>query len=59
MEPMTASDMAKLLGVSRQRVYQIMEKDPTFPAPAARLSVGRVWEREAIEKWARKTGRLK
>jgi predicted DNA-binding transcriptional regulator AlpA len=58
MEPMTASDVAKLLGVSRQRVHQIMEKDLTFPAPAATLSVGRVWNRADIEKWARATGRL-
>jgi predicted DNA-binding transcriptional regulator AlpA len=59
MEPMTASDVAKLLGVSRQRVHQIMEADLTFPAPAATLSVGRVWERADIEKWAREKGRIK
>ena len=56
---MTASDVAKLLEISRQRVHQIMEKDLTFPAPAATLSVGRVWERSDIEKWARETGRIK
>ncbi len=56
---MTAGDVAKLLGLSRQRVHQITEEDSTFPEPAMVLSVGRVWDRANIEKWARKTGRLK
>ncbi len=30
-----------------------------FPAPAAALACGRIWEREAVEKWATATGRLK
>ena len=57
--PMTSGDVAKLLGVSRQRVHQISDEDPTFPEPAATLSVGRVWERADIERWARAKGRLK
>ncbi len=59
MEPITTGDVAKLLGISRQRVHQLTEDDPSFPAPAAVLSVGRVWERADIERWARATGRLK
>jgi predicted DNA-binding transcriptional regulator AlpA len=59
MEPMTAGDVAKLLGISRQRVHQITEEDVTFPQPVMVLGVGRVWEREMIEKWAREVGRLK
>ncbi|MGD0984462.1 MAG: DNA-binding protein [Acidimicrobiales bacterium] len=55
---MTAGQVAQLLGVSRQRVHQLTEEDPTFPAPVAVLSIGRVWERADIEKWARATGRL-
>jgi prophage regulatory protein len=58
-QPMTSGEIAKLLGVSRQRVHQITGEDPTFPAPAATLSVGRVWERADIERWARTKGRLK
>jgi predicted DNA-binding transcriptional regulator AlpA len=59
MEPMTAGDVAKLLGVSRQRVHQITDEDPTFPQPVMVLGVGRVWERSDIEKWAREKGRIK
>jgi predicted DNA-binding transcriptional regulator AlpA len=57
--PMTSSQVADLLGVSRQRVDQIVKTDPTFPAPALVLPSGRVWEKADVEKWARATGRLK
>jgi predicted DNA-binding transcriptional regulator AlpA len=46
-----------LLGCSRQWVNQMAREDPTFPAPEAELAGGRVWSREAIEKWAKATGR--
>jgi prophage regulatory protein len=58
MEPMTVGDVARLLGVTRQRVHQIVEEDPSFPAPVATLSVGRVWERADILQWGRETGRI-
>jgi predicted DNA-binding transcriptional regulator AlpA len=53
------SQIAELLGLTRQRVHQIAGLDPTFPKPAADLGAGRrVWRRADVEKWARKTGRL-
>ena len=52
-----APEIALLLGVSRQRVYQVMAEDADFPEPSAVLSSGRVWEREAIEAWAKRVGR--
>ena len=57
--PMTSSQVAKLLGLTRQRVDQIVKTDSTFPAPAMVLPSGRVWERADVEKWARETGRIK
>jgi hypothetical protein len=40
--------VAAMLGVSRQRVSQLADtKD--FPAPAAVLAAGPVWERQAVE----------
>jgi predicted DNA-binding transcriptional regulator AlpA len=46
-----------MLGVSRVRVHQIAQEDSTFPKPEAELAGGRVWSREAVEKWAKATGR--
>lgn len=46
-----------MLGVSRQRVYQLANDDPGFPQPAVRLAAGPVWERGVIEAWAKCTGR--
>jgi predicted transcriptional regulator len=56
---MTAGEIAKLLGKTRQGVDYIAKNDPSFPAPVAALSIGRVWERADIEKWARAKRRLK
>ena len=50
--------MAELLGVSTQRVDQLA-RTPGFPEPETVISAGRIWSREAIEAWARKTGRMK
>lgn len=50
-------EIAELLGVTRQRVHQLIAK-PDFPAPVATLSVGMIWRREDVEEWARRTGRL-
>ena len=56
---MSATEIAALLGISRQRVDQIAKADPTFPAPVAILSGIRVWETADVERWARETGRIK
>jgi predicted DNA-binding transcriptional regulator AlpA len=45
-----ATDIARTLGVSRQRVYQLAEQ-PGFPQPAARLARGALWSRVEIEAW--------
>lgn len=52
-----AFEIAAMLGVTRQRVHQLAVL-PDFPAPLAHLASGKVWEREAVEEWARRTGRL-
>ena len=56
-----AAEAALVLGVSRQRVGQLVERRD-FPSPIARLSAGPVWTRASIEafghSWTRKiTGR--
>lgn len=49
-------EIGRLLGVSRQRVYQLIDAYDDFPQPLATLAVGRVWTREAIETWNRMHG---
>ncbi|HSH58537.1 MAG TPA: hypothetical protein VK988_02635 [Acidimicrobiales bacterium] len=52
------AEIARLLGVSRQRVDEIAKKDPGFPQPEAVITAGRIWKREDVEAWARRTGRI-
>lgn len=55
---MGLTEIAELLGVSRQRAHQLAATYG-FPAPLARLAVGPIWAREDVERWARETGRIK
>ena len=45
-----------MLGVSRQRVYQLTDA-ADFPDPVAVLAAGKVWHREDVETWAHAKGR--
>ncbi len=56
VEVVGVPEMARILGVSRQRVYQLMTTYEDFPAPLATLAVGRVWSRAAVEEWDRAHG---
>jgi hypothetical protein len=56
---MGASDIAKLLDVTRQGVSHIVKTNDTFPPPTAVISGVRIWEREAVEAWARRERRVK
>jgi hypothetical protein len=59
MDPVVGiAEIAGILGVSRQRAVQLTHGE-TFPAPFSELASGRIWEREAVEQWARETGRIK
>jgi len=51
------AEIAAMIGLSRQRIHQLAREDPTFPAPTVVISAGRVWERVAVEDWARRSGR--
>ena len=56
MQVVGVPEIAQILGVSRQRVYQLIEAYDDFPAPVATLAVGRIWSREAVEQWNRIQG---
>lgn len=45
------SEIARMLGVSRQRAVQVVGDYADFPAPVSTLASGRIWEREAVEAW--------
>ena len=45
-----AHEIRELLGVSRQRVYQLAAR-PDFPEPVAILAQGKVWSIDDIEQW--------
>jgi predicted DNA-binding transcriptional regulator AlpA len=45
------AEIAEMLGVSRQRVAQLIETYEDFPKPEVELTGGRVWSRNAIESW--------
>jgi predicted DNA-binding transcriptional regulator AlpA len=60
-ELLAATDVAALLGISRQRVHQLHTDKAEFPAPYVELGSGPVWTRPSIEHfnrvWTRKPGR--
>jgi len=51
------TEIAEMLGLTRQRVDQLVRSDDTFPTPQATISAGRVWSRHSVEDWARKEDR--
>jgi len=46
------TEIAGMLEVSRQRVYQLIDAYPDFPAPEVELSSGRVWSRAKVAQWS-------
>lgn len=54
---MNLSDIARLLGVSRQRAAQLAEHE-NFPEPFGAMGRGKVWRRADVMAWATQSGRL-
>jgi hypothetical protein len=50
-ELMSTIEIRALLGVVRQRAYQITQH-PGFPPPIAELGIGKVWDGAAVRTWA-------
>ena len=44
-------EVAEMLGVSHQRADQIAKAYDDFPEPMTVLAVGRIWSRDAVDKW--------
>ncbi len=49
---MGTAEVARALGVTRQRVLQLLDQ-PGFPQPIATLSMGKVWNGREIRAWAK------
>lgn len=56
MDLVGAQEIGQMLGVSRQRVQQLIAARD-FPAPLAHLAMGKVWRGSDVEAWARARGR--
>ncbi|MDE0778276.1 MAG: DNA-binding protein [Nocardioides sp.] len=54
---MGVTEIAELLGLTRQRVHQLRQSED-FPRPVADISAGSIWERADVEAWARESGRI-
>lgn len=51
-------EIADILGLTKQRVHQLVTTTRGFPRPVATLAIGQVWDRAEVEEWARSSGRL-
>ncbi len=55
------AEVADILGVSKQRVRELVDRDETFPLPVAELSGGAIYVKSMIEefnvRWKRQSGR--
>jgi len=55
-----AAEIADRLGIARtQTVHNWRHRHQDFPQPFVRLEAGLVWYWPDVERWARKTGRLR
>ncbi len=55
---MGLTEIAELLGLSRQGVHQLSKRRDDFPKPFTQLAMGYVWDADEVEEWARETGRI-
>ena len=55
-----ASEITKRLGLKRTQVVHLWRRRHSdFPQPVAALDMGLVWYWPEVERWARRTGRLR
>jgi FtsZ-interacting cell division protein YlmF len=45
------AEIAGMIGISRQRVNELVRTDPGFPEPEAELAAGRIWTKASVEAW--------
>jgi hypothetical protein len=52
----TQADIGRRLGLTRQRIGQLIEEDPRFPEPVGELGNYRIWEWPHVQRWAANAG---
>ncbi len=52
IEVLRAGEVAELLGISRQRFYQLIAEHNDFPPPVEQTGRGKLWGRPEVEAWA-------
>jgi predicted DNA-binding transcriptional regulator AlpA len=52
-----ATAVGQILGVSRQRVYQLVDIYADFPKAVKAMGDGALWDRDEIEEWAKRDRR--
>jgi predicted DNA-binding transcriptional regulator AlpA len=55
-EQVGTADVAKMLGISRQRVHQLRAQWSDFPSPTVEHPRAAFWRVRDIERWGRKHG---
>jgi predicted DNA-binding transcriptional regulator AlpA len=53
MKTLRLVDIARLLGVSKQRAHQLAN-ERGFPSPVTTDARGRLWDRREVTAWARR-----
>ena len=56
-ELITGGELARRLGISRQRMHQLRESDPAFPPALGKVGHAYVWRWPDVQAWAGRTGR--
>jgi hypothetical protein len=56
-ELITGGELARRLGISRQRMHQLREFDPAFPPALGKVGHAFVWRWPDVQAWAKRTGR--
>jgi eukaryotic-like serine/threonine-protein kinase len=50
-------ELAAELGVTRDAIHKWRKRHDDFPQPVATLTMGNLWQRDDVLKWAKSTGR--
>ncbi len=54
---LSIAQIAEHVGLSRERVYQLLGEDASFPEPTGKIAHAAVWDEAEVRRWARRNGR--